>query len=337
MPIFEHGRSASYAASARSHGGRARGAHVGCARGLTELEAFIAVVETGSLASASVRLGLPRSTLARRVDALEARAGAELLFRESKGAAPTAAGEQLLPRARKLLEQASSVLNGLSEARSIRGRVRVMICSGLAPGVLGHSFAALRSMFPELDYTVDSSTVPVGGDLERYELVMHWGDGPARTDWQTESLVNARVWAVATNAYLAERGTPRSVDELSNHVLISWRAPSERHDRWPLLDGETLPVKPALKSADAHFLRQVARRDVGIALVPDLQVPEPDVGPERFQPVVATKVGGTATLAVSGPSRVLQLPRIQALLGAIRSLLAALETQANAMPGRSQI
>ncbi|MEM9456642.1 MAG: LysR family transcriptional regulator [Myxococcota bacterium] len=289
---------------------------------LAELEAFIAVVETGSVASASARLHVPRSTLTRRLDALEARAGSPLLHRESQGAAPTVAGEQLLPRARELLSFASSLLRQLSEPAEVRGVVRMMLCSGLPPMALGHSIAAMRSMFPGVDYVVETSTEPLSGSLEGRELVMHWGQGPKRADWRTESLVTARVWAMASQGYLAKNGQPTSVEELAEHVLLSWRPPGERHDQWPLLDGGTFEVKPALTSADPHLLRHVARRDEGIMLVPDVQLAEPEVGPQLFELVLPDEVGEVVNLSLSGPARVLELPRIQAVVSAARSLLA---------------
>ena len=58
---------------------------------LVEVSAFLAVAETGSFAAAAQKLGCPRTTLTRRIDALEARAGTKLLERGRSGAKLTAA------------------------------------------------------------------------------------------------------------------------------------------------------------------------------------------------------------------------------------------------------
>ena len=245
-----------------------------------------------------------------------------LLHRKSRGAAPTPAGEQLLPRARELLGHASSLLDELAEPAQVRGVVRIMMCCGLPPTALGHSFAALRSMFPGVDYVVEAATDPLSRSAEGHDLVMHWGDGPERADWRTENLASVRVWAMASKAYLAKKGTPTSIEALADHVLLSWRPPGQRHDRWPRLEGGSFSVEPVLTTADAHLLRHIALRDEGIMLVPDIELPEPEVGPQLFTKVLPDVVGEVGTISLSGPARVLELPRVQAVFEATRALLA---------------
>ncbi|MFP4899548.1 LysR family transcriptional regulator, partial [Paraburkholderia sp. BR14261] len=60
-----------------------------------DLEAFVAVVESGSLVRASERLFLTQPGLTRRVQNLETTLGIELLDRQSKPLKPTAAGNEV--------------------------------------------------------------------------------------------------------------------------------------------------------------------------------------------------------------------------------------------------
>lgn len=77
---------------------------------LDDLEAFLAVVDAGSVAAAAVALGLPRSTLRRRLGELEARVGAPLLVTSPAGATLTDAGEALVARGRALLAAHQALL-----------------------------------------------------------------------------------------------------------------------------------------------------------------------------------------------------------------------------------
>lgn len=70
---------------------------------LDELRAFLAIVEQGSAKAAADSLGIPRSTLRRRIDALEQRVGASLLWADSRGT-------RLSPKGRLMVEEAEAML-----------------------------------------------------------------------------------------------------------------------------------------------------------------------------------------------------------------------------------
>ena len=70
---------------------------------LDELRAFLAVVEHGSAKAAADTLGVPRSTLRRRIDALEQRIGATLLWSDAQGT-------RLSPKGRLMVDEAQGLL-----------------------------------------------------------------------------------------------------------------------------------------------------------------------------------------------------------------------------------
>ena len=73
---------------------------------LEQLRIFAAVAEAGSFSAAARSLFVSHSTTSRAVSALERELGVLLLSRQGKTVAPTPAGEELLRRARALLQQA---------------------------------------------------------------------------------------------------------------------------------------------------------------------------------------------------------------------------------------
>src|SRR5260370_11786170 len=68
-----------------------------------DLEAFVAVVETGSIVGASARLNLTQPGVTRRIQNLEERLGAALLDRQSKPLKPTPAGREAYDHGRRVL------------------------------------------------------------------------------------------------------------------------------------------------------------------------------------------------------------------------------------------
>ena len=70
-----------------------------------DLILFAHVVDSGSFARAAERVGLPKSTLSRRLGALESRLGERLLTRSTRRLSITEFGERILDHARRLQEE----------------------------------------------------------------------------------------------------------------------------------------------------------------------------------------------------------------------------------------
>ena len=103
---------------------------------LAELRAFCAAVDLGSLGSAARLLRVSQPALSKRMRALEALAGAQLLVRSSRGITTTEAGDRLYVEARKLLAQADAVedlMAGLSNEDAV---VRLAVSHTIAEFVL---------------------------------------------------------------------------------------------------------------------------------------------------------------------------------------------------------
>lgn len=106
---------------------------------LTELRAFCAAVDLGSLGRAARLLRVSQPALSKRMRALEALAGAPLLERSTRGISPTRAGERLYLEARRLLQQADSVeelLAGLGDDAPVRLAASHTIAEFVLPGPL---------------------------------------------------------------------------------------------------------------------------------------------------------------------------------------------------------
>lgn len=107
---------------------------------LEQLEAFLAVAETGSFQAAAKRCGVTQSTVSRQVQSLETELNA-LLFHRLAQAKLTVAGEVLLPRARRILQdwqQASNEISDLMAGKQPELCVAAIhsVCAYLLPTVL---------------------------------------------------------------------------------------------------------------------------------------------------------------------------------------------------------
>jgi DNA-binding transcriptional LysR family regulator len=153
---------------------------------LKDLELFVAVAGTGSIAKAADQCHTVASAISKRMSDLEAAYGTALLVRSSKGVAPTPAGLALLARARAVLHQAGQLdreLRGYSAG--IRGQVRVFANISAIVEFLPSALASFLSAHPEIQVELEEqvsgvvaqavaddvadlgivSEIPVGHDL----------------------------------------------------------------------------------------------------------------------------------------------------------------------------
>lgn len=123
---------------------------------LKDLELFIAVAETGSIAKAAEQCHTVASAISKRLSDLEAAYGTALLVRSSKGVAPTPPGLALLARARAVLHQAGQLdleLRGYSAG--IRGQVRVFANISAIVEFLPSALASFLSAHPEIQIELE--------------------------------------------------------------------------------------------------------------------------------------------------------------------------------------
>lgn len=276
---------------------------------LDELRALIAVADTGSLASAAERLGIPRTTLRRRIEALEARVGADLVFTGSGGASLSSTGETVLGSARRVLHEASALLAGArGQGAEAEGVVQVVVPVGLPPHALVPIFRRCRDAWPRLRFdvrVVEDPLAHLGADL-----VFHFGDRVRAGPWVTRTLLPLPERLLAAPSLLAARGTPVGLADLQDHDVLVWRRPDADAGALPLLAGGTHPITPTVVSADVHALRQLAAAGGGLAFVPDGPFPDPG---DPLVPVLPDLVGRACPFQVLVPEALARSPQVRAV------------------------
>jgi DNA-binding transcriptional LysR family regulator len=114
---------------------------------IEDVRAFVAVVESGSVGRAALRLKLTQPAISRRVQRMEAALGVCLLDRDSKPARPTPAGEAAYGRCMAVL-RAMQALSSNGPGAPSPGPLRIGITLGLAEAVVVPAVEALRQHDP---------------------------------------------------------------------------------------------------------------------------------------------------------------------------------------------
>lgn len=292
---------------------------------LEELSAFLKVVDAGSFLAAADSLGVSRSTLRRRVGALEARAGVALLESTSSGVILTEAGRALQNRGKTMIEEASALIASVRElGKEPAGTLRVMLPVGLPPHLMSPLLGLLRERLPRLTLHFCFSDDPLSESIVDVDCFVHYATHPPSGPYISYVLFQPRQWLVASQEYLDKRGTPTSIEALHRHDLLSWQAPNEDPCIWPTLQGATFRVAPIVVATDVHFLRRCCMQGLGIGLLPDAMIPDPEMVRDTLVPVLPDIVGCERILRLSVPKALSDVPKIKMVLEQARQFLEAL-------------
>jgi DNA-binding transcriptional LysR family regulator len=124
---------------------------------LPDLEAFVALAETGSIKRAAIHLGLTQPATTRRVQHFEASMrGVVLLDRSVKPAVLTQAGLDVLSHCRRILKTVADLEELASGRSSPMGELRIGVSPGLAAATVSSPFDDLRRQFPGVQLRITS-------------------------------------------------------------------------------------------------------------------------------------------------------------------------------------
>jgi DNA-binding transcriptional LysR family regulator len=295
---------------------------------LEELRSFLTVVEKGSFIAAAEALGVSRTTLRRRVRALEARAGAALVASTTQGVVLTEAGRLLAGRGKAIVEEAAALVASVRDAgREPSGELRVLLPVGMPPHLMATLFGFFRRTWPKLRVTCRFGNDPLREPLADVDMVVHFGDEPPRGAWSSQVVSRVREWLVASRTYLQRHPAPARIEDLALHDLLSWQPPGEDASTWSRRKGGTFKVRPILVSSDIHFVRQCCIEGHGIGRVPDAMLPDPGLRGGDLVPVLPDAVGRKRDVRISVPSALAMAPKVRALLDASLSVLGKSRTK----------
>ncbi|MEQ1570721.1 MAG: LysR family transcriptional regulator [Myxococcota bacterium] len=293
---------------------------------LAELPTLVHVARTGSISRTARELGVPRSTVGRRIARIEAALGFPVAERTTRHLRLTPAGRMLVEGAGRLLGELRSLREQVAaQAGEVRGTVRVATPPGFAGPFLVPFLREFQAAFPgvEVDLVV-TERHPHLLD-EGFDVALATGALPD-APWIRHPLGESATLAVAAPGWLAAHGTPTSADDLVRHVLLSPRIEGLPTSTWPRRSGPPVVVAPRLVSNDLGTLRGAALAGMGVGLFPVHVVME-DLAAGTLTPVLADEIGGRLPIwALFTPER-RGSPVIRALLDRA-SAFAASQTPA---------
>jgi len=236
-----------------------------------DLEAFVAVVETGSIVAASAQINLTQPGITRRIQNLEDSLGIVLLDRQSKPLRPTAAGREAYEHGRRVLRSVDDFKAGVSPGGEIRGEFRLGVMPYLSEAALAIPLDRLRKQFPDLTLRINSGWSPrlmeqvARSQLDAAALCLADGVHPPE-DLVAENIGSQSVLLVASPTL----GVPKAarLEELSrfdwvmNETGCGFRS-YIRHR----FETSRLPFRVGVEALSADLRLSLVARGLGIGIV----------------------------------------------------------------------
>lgn len=273
---------------------------------LREIALFVEVARVMSFKRAAASLGVPNSTLSRRIADLERAVGVRLLNRTTRSIELTEAGAIYYERCRDIVEAARVAHEKLGEvADKPRGRLRISTTAEFARLYFGPLIADYTQLYPEVTLEIDLNPNRVDLIAQNYDLALRVGQQPD-SSLISRHLGVLRTTLFASPAHLARMGVPTRPEELSAHTVIrNLNAPQP--DVWVLSrDHETVevPVGGSVMVNNFGLMRQLALLGLGVVMLHEPMV-VPDVKAGRLQRVLPDWVLREAPVYALMPSRLL--------------------------------
>jgi DNA-binding transcriptional LysR family regulator len=239
---------------------------------LDALRVFLRVAELGSFTRAAESLSLQKGAASVAVQQLENQLGARLLQRTTRRVELTQDGRACFERAKDLLADVDD-LEGLfrQSPQRLSGRLRVDMPTGVAQVHVIPRLPEFTREHPELQFEISATDRRVDLIREGFDCVLRVGrvEDPGLV---VRPLGRARVFTCASPAYLAQHGTPRTLDDLAGHRLIRYAVNfGGRPEGWEYFDGNEyreVPLEGSITVNNAAAYNAACLAGYGLVQVP---------------------------------------------------------------------
>lgn len=237
-----------------------------------DLLLFARVAETGSFTRAAERLDLPKSSVSRRLAALERRLGEQLLLRTTRKLSLTDFGRHLLEHARQVASEVEAAQAlALHRQAQPSGRLKVSMPGDLAGLDLERLLTRFLTRYPQVALELDVTPRRVDLIGENYDLAIRMGELEDDASLVARRLFDHEWGLYASPHYLALHGEPASPGDLHRHQGLTLR--TRAGDAWPwrLTRGAEHweGVAPARVIANSPpLLMRLAQQATGIVALP---------------------------------------------------------------------
>lgn len=254
----------------------------------SDMTLFISIVKNQGLAAAGRELGLSPATVTARLQALEDRYGVKLLNRNTRHLSLTESGAMYHQASLDIIDSVKETENLLQTgSQEVRGTIKIAAPRDIGKQYISPIISAFCELYPDVVpylYLDDKLTNLAESGID---IVIRYGE-LADSNLISRKLASSRRVLCATPQYLANKGTPITPQDLTNHHCLAMIRSNEELKTWHFSDDtqhNVITVLPKRFSDDGEVIRQWALDSAGIALKSILDI-EQDIKQQRLVTVL---------------------------------------------------
>jgi DNA-binding transcriptional LysR family regulator len=235
-----------------------------------QMQAFVRIVEAGTLTAAADQLDVAKSAVSRRLADLERRLGVRLLTRTTRRLTLTAAGRLYYERACGVLAAVEEAEASVRDASSrLAGRVRLATPLSFGLAHLGPALREFAMQHPDIDFDVDLNDRQVDIVAEGFDLAIRIAQ-LADSRLAARRLTRVRRVVLASPQWWSKHGMPTTPQELAQHTALEYANAAQ--SGWAYRDARgkvgTVRMPTRMRANNGEFLRDAAIASQGIVLQP---------------------------------------------------------------------
>src|SRR5688572_5477413 len=193
---------------------------------LAAMRAFARVVEVGTFTRASALLEIPKPTVTKLIQTLEAHLRVKLLNRTTRRVIVTPDGAAYYERVARLLAELDEIEGSMTLSQAtLRGRLRIDVSASLALLIIIPALPDFHARYPEIQIDLGVTDRPVDMIAENVDCVVRAGE------LRDQSLIARRIGEMrfitcAAPSYLARHGEPQHPKDFeADHFIVSYFRP----------------------------------------------------------------------------------------------------------------
>lgn len=234
---------------------------------MNDMALFVEVVKAKGFRGAAEAIGMPNSTLSRRISALEKEIGLRLLHRTTRKIELTEAGQIYYERCKRIVDEARLAHEQLGEMLTQpSGVLRASLPVDFAVTYLAPLIAEFASLYPAITFDFDLTPRRVDLVSEPFDVAIRMGE-PESSQLIARLLAALPAYLYASPRYLEHSGEPAEPADLVRHECLGMKA-----GKWALHDGK-LATEVAIGGRftlnSVGMIRRLATLDMGIILMPE--------------------------------------------------------------------
>lgn len=235
---------------------------------LNDMALFVEVVKAKGFRAAAEALGVPNSTLSRRISALEKAIGLRLLHRTTRKIELTEAGQLYFERSKRIVDEARLAHEQLGEMLAQpSGVLRASLPVDFAVTYLTPLIAEFAALYPGITFDFDLTPRRVDLVSEPFDVAIRMGESE-NSQLIARALASLTPNLYASPGYLERSGEPRKPADLERHECFN----IGKAGAWTLHDGKktvTASISCRFTLNSVGMIRRLATLDQGIVLMPE--------------------------------------------------------------------